>query len=246
MKSIFVSKLSKSDHLKSIFFRLFILCSIVCSENSYAQNCLDKITYNSLYSGSNNIINGRKWIYEKKYLGSPLLLADYWPKADISYNGTHYTGVVMNYDVLKNEIIVYHPEKDKDKYVLLSIDSLSGFSYIDTVSSRKHIYENTELSGIKGKALYENASAGKISFYIKPIKTVQTKAEGQGAYSDSFEYYINVGNVYRRFRSKSQFVKLLPNHSSDLKRYLRKNKLKISDRYPGNIVTALKYYIGLN
>jgi hypothetical protein len=245
MKFIFVVKLSKSDHLKNIFLRLFILVCIVYSEKGYAQNCLDKINQNNLYSGSNDIINGRKWIYEKKFLGSPLLMENYWPKADISYKGSRYTGIVLNYDILKNEIIVFHSQKGKDKYVVLGIDDLSGFSFTDTVWNRKHLYEYTELSGIKGKALYENASTGKISFYIKPVKTVEIKAEGQGTYSDSYEYYIDVGNGYNSFRSKSQFIKLLANHSSELNRFIRKNKLKINNRQPDNIISVLRYYDGL-
>ena len=245
MKFIFVVKLSKSDHLKNIFLRLFILVCIVYSEKGYAQNCFDKINQNNLYSGSYDIINGRKWIYEKKFLGSPLLMENYWPKADISYKGSRYTGIVLNYDVLKNEIIVFHSQKGKDKYVVLGIDDLSGFSFTDTVWNRKHLYEYTELSGIKGKALYENASTGKISFYIKPVKTVEIKAEGQGTYSDSYEYYIDVGNGYNSFRSKSQFIKLLANHSSELNRFIRKNKLKINNRQPDNIISVLRYYDGL-
>jgi hypothetical protein len=231
--------------LKKIFLRLFILFCIVYSEKGYSQNCLDKINQNNLYSGSNDIINGRKWIYEKKFLGSPLLMENYWPKADISYKGSRYTGIVLNYDVLKNEIIVFHSQKGKDKYVVLGIDDLSGFSFTDTVWNRKHLYEYTELSGIKGKALYENASTGKISFYIKPVKTVEIKAEGQGTYSDSYEYYIDVGNGYNSFRSKSQFIKLLANHSSELNRFIRKNKLKINNRQPDNIISVLRYYDGL-
>jgi hypothetical protein len=152
---------------------------------------------------------------------------------------------VLNYDVLKNEIIVFHSQKGKDKYVVLGIDDLSGFSFTDTVWNRKHLYEYTELSGIKGKALYENASTGKISFYIKPVKTVEIKAEGQGTYSDSYEYYIDVGNGYNSFRSKSQFIKLLANHSSELNRFIRKNKLKINNRQPDNIISVLRYYDGL-
>ena len=231
--------------MKKIFLRLFILFCIVYSEKGYSQNCLDKINQNNLYSGSNDIINGRKWIYEKKFLGSPLLMENYWPKADISYKGSRYTGIVLNYDILKNEIIVFHSQKGKDKYVVLGIDDLSGFSFTDTVWNRKHLYEYTELSGIKGKALYENASTGKISFYIKPVKTVEIKAEGQGTYSDSYEYYIDVGNGYNSFRSKSQFIKLLANHSSELNRFIRKNKLKINNRQPDNIISVLRYYDGL-
>ncbi len=246
MKSIFVVKLSKSDHLKNLFLRLCILFSIVCNEKGYSQNCLDKINQNSLYSGSNDIINGIKWVYEKKYLGSPLLMENYWPKADILYNGSKYTGIILNYDVLKNELIVFHSENGKDKYVVLSIDNLSGFSFIDTVWNRKHIYEYIELAGTHDKALYENASVGKVTFYVKPVKTVEVKsADGQGTYSDSYEYFINTGNAFDSFRSKKQFIKLLADHSSEVSKFIRKNKIKINNQQPDNIISVLRYYDGL-
>ena len=246
MKTIFVTNLSKSIYLKKIFLYLLILFSIFYSKKGYAQNCLDKITQNSLYSGSNDIINGIKWVYEKKYLGSPLLMENYWPEADISYNGTNYSGILLNYDILKNELIVFHSENGKDKYVVLSIDDFSGFSFTDTVRNRKHIYEYIELVGTNGKALYENASTGKVSFYIKPVKTVEVKsADGQGTYSDSYEYFINTGNGFNSFRSKKQFIKLLANHSSELSRFMRKSKLKINSQQPDNIISVIRYYDGL-
>jgi hypothetical protein len=246
MKTIFVYKLSKSLYLKNKFFRLFILFCIVYSEKGYSQNCLNKINQNILYSGSYDIINGIKWVYEKKFLGSPLLMENYWPKADILYNGSKYTGIVLNYDVLKNELIVFHSENGNDKYVVLGIDNLSGFSFTDTVWNRKHIFEYVELTGIKGKSLYENASTGKIMFYIKPVKTVEIKsADEQGSYSDSYEYYLNTGNRYSIFRSKNQFIKLLANHSSEVKKFIRKNRIKINSQLPDNIIAVLRYYDGL-
>jgi hypothetical protein len=232
--------------LKNLFLRLFILFCIFYCEKGYAQNCLDKINHNNLYSGSNDIINGIKWVYEKKYLGSPLLMENYWPDADISYKGSVYNRIVMNFDVLKNEIIVFLSEKGKDKYVVLGLDDLSGFSFTDTVWNRKHIYEYIELAGTSGKSLYENASVGKVLFYIKPVKTVEVKsAEGQGTYSDSYDYFIDTGNGFNSFRSKKQFIKLLANHSSDVSKFIRKNRLKINNQQPDNIIDVLRYYDGL-
>ena len=169
-----------------------------------AQNCLDEILHNKLYTNLNNIINGRKWIYEKKYLGSPLLMEKYWPEADIFYNGIHYLGQVMNYDVYKAEIIIYYSEKGKEKYVQISKDYLQGFSFTDTVTGLKHFYEYTELPGIKGKALYENASLGKILFFIKPIKRVEESSggKGRGQFSEYYEYYLNPGGGFRELPQK--------------------------------------------
>lgn len=232
--------------MKTLFLRLFILCIFFCGEKSYAQNCFEKIRRNDLYSGSNDIINGRKWIYQKKYLGSPLLMEEYWPKADISYNGSIYTGIVLNYDVVKNEIILFHNDMGKDRYIVLNADKLSGFCYTDTIRNRKHSYKYTELPGIKGKALYENASVGKTSFFIKPVKTIEAaSAVGQGTYIDSYECYIDTGTGYISVNSRKQLLKLLSGHSSELNRFIRKNNLKINNRQPENIIAVLKYYEGL-
>lgn len=178
----------------------------------YSQD-LSGIISRELYSGSDDIINGRKWIYEKKYNGSPLLMENYWPEADVIYKGSVYRGVLMNYDLLKDEIILYHPEKDKEKYVVISKDHLSGFSYTDTIKNTKHIFEYIELRGVRGKALYENASTDKLSFYIKPVKKVEAKSADnvQGEYVGFFEYYLGTAKGYISFKNKKQLEDLLGN-----------------------------------
>jgi hypothetical protein len=232
--------------LKNLFLRLFILFCFAYCEKGYSQDCIDKINQNNLYSGSNNIINGIKWVYEKKYLGSPLLMENYWPKADLAYKGSSYTGIILNYDVLKNDLIVFRSDNGKDKFIVLAIDNLSGFSFTDTVRNRKHFYEYIELAGTSVKALYENASTDKVSFYIKPVKSVEIKsADGQGTYSESYDYFIDTGTGFNSFRSKKQFVKLLANHSSEVSKYIRKSKLKINSQLPDNIISVLRFYDGL-
>jgi hypothetical protein len=247
MKQTSVNKLSKNKPLKNLFRLLILSCFIYCNTVT-AQNCLDEIYNNKLYSNSNDIINGKKWINEKRYSGSPLLMENYWPIADISYNGSVYKGIQMNYNVYKNDLIVYHPVKGTVKYVVLSKDILSGFSFTDTVSNRKCSYEYIELPGIKGKALYENASVGKVSLFIKPTKIIEHKSVDSelGEFFNFYEYYLNSGNGYYSFRSKSQFLKLFENHVTELKRYIRKNSLKINNQHPENVIAVLRYFDGLN
>lgn len=248
MKHIFSFKPLKNTHLKNNFLRLMIIFSSIYCYSASAQNCLDEIYNNKLYSNSNDLINGKKWTNEMKFSGSPLLMENYWPEADISYNGSVYKGIQINYDVYKNDLIVYHPVKGTVKYVVLSKENLSGFSFTDTVSNRKYSYEYIELPGIKGKTLYENASVGKISFFIKPNKVIVQKSmdNGQGEFFNFYEYYLNSGNGYSSFRSKSQFLKLFENHVTELKRYIRKNSLKINNQHPDDVIAVLRYFNGLN
>jgi hypothetical protein len=210
---------------------------------SASENCLDDILRGKLYSGSEDIFNGRKWINEKRYMGTPLLTDDYWPEADILFNGTEYTGILMNYDLSKNELVVYNPEAGREKYVVISRDKLSGFSFIDTLKGRKYFYEYTELDGTKGKALYENATRGKFRLYIKPLKNLEIKStsSAQGRYAAFYEYYMSAGNNYNRFSTKSQLLKLIPEFSTELKGYIRKNKIVISGRDPEGVRSVISY-----
>jgi hypothetical protein len=227
-----------------MFLRLLILACLLFSKTTFAQNCMDAIFQNPLYSGSNNIINGRKWINEVKYSGSPLLMEKYWPIAEIKYNGVLYSGILMNYNVYKNELIIFQPEKGKEKFVVLNNNLLSGFTFIDTLTNRKHSYEYIELTGNPGKALYENATVGKSVFYIKPLKNIEIKSSSnrQGEFSSHFEYYLKVGKDYVRFNSKRQLLKLLASHITELKKFIRKNKLRINYMQPEHVITVLKYY----
>jgi hypothetical protein len=225
--------------IRLLFFLFFINAGICLS-----QNCLDSILIREPYATSNDIINGRKWKYEKKYMGSPLLTDDYWPEADILYNGVHFTSRLMNYDLQKDELIIYYPQKGKEKYVVLSNDKLSGFTFKDSLLNRTRTFEYIELPEIKGKSIYENASVGKVLVYIRPLKniTIKSSAKSQGEFTATYEYFLNNGKGYSGFHSKSQLIRLLEKHSMEMKRYIREKRLKINAQQPENVITVLHYF----
>jgi len=189
-------------------------------------------------------MNGTKWIYVKVYRGSPLLVEKYWPKSDISYRGKQYTGIVLNYNVYNNELIIYHAEKGREKYVVVSSDFFSGFSFQDTVWNRIHNFEYTELPGTRGKSLYEKADLNNTKLYIKPIKKIETRSsiKGPGEFINYYEYYLGAGNQFHVFHSKKQLIKLLGTHGIELSRFIRKNKLKINPSNPENVIAALRCF----
>jgi hypothetical protein len=212
------------------------------------QSCLDGILHNRIYTKSEDIINGRQWINDKHYSGSPLLMPNYWPRGDVYYNGRNYYGKFLNYDVYKDEMIIYLREHGQVKFVVISNERLSGFTFTDTVLNRKHVYEFRELPGTSGKELYENASAGKILFYIKPLKKIELRSAGTGSgeYTDYFEYYLSSGKEFARITSKRQLVKLLSGYGPRLKRYMREHGFKMSDRNPEKVIDLVRYCNSLN
>ncbi len=248
MKHKNLNIISKRKYLLKIFVCFVILFISMLNKSGYAQNCLDSIRHNPLYSNSNNIFNGIKWIYEKKYLGSPLLVENYWPKGSIFYKGVQYSDVFMNYDLYKNQAIVFDPKNGKQRYVQISMEFFSGFTFKDSLTGEVHTYEYRELPGTKGKALYEKGPSSKISLYIKPVKAVEAISSGKnmGKFTSHFDNYIGIGNEYVAVHSKRQLITLLDKNVPDIKRYIRKNKLKINNQHPENIVAVLNYFDTIN
>jgi hypothetical protein len=232
-----------------MFARLFLFMLFITSiDLCLAQNCLDEVLSNKIYSTDDNIINGRKWIYKKIFLGTPLLMSEYWPSADIIYNGSHVKGQKMNYDLYKDEMIISQSENGRIIYVVINKDNLTGFSYTDTTDMRFHLFEYTELPGSRGKSLYENLSAGRIRFYLKPVKKVETKSIGgtRGLFTDYYEYYMTNGDQFTRISTKNQILELMPGHRPEIKRYMRDNRFKINSKHPENMIDIIHFLSTLN
>lgn len=221
--------------------KVLIIFLALSGENILAQNCFDQIESNKLYSNSGSIINGTKWSYEKIYLGNPFLVGDYWPEADILYKGIQYHGISINYDLIKNEIIVFHPEKGNEKFLVLNNDYLSGFSFFDSVSRKTLSYEYVKLTGTTGKRLYEKASSGNIKFFIKPAKAVDEKIPGKGMYKLSYEYFIDTGNGLKSFRTKKQLLLLMQDKNKEVDRFIRSNNLKINNVNREHVIAIVDY-----
>jgi hypothetical protein len=226
-----------------MFTRFLIIILFASANSCYSQNCLDIILSKRIFTKQGDIINGRQWINEKHYSGSPLLIQKYWPDGEVFYNGLHYSGQTINYDLSREEMIIYCQDRGMAKFVVISNEKLEGFNFTDTVSNRRHSYEYRELDGIKGTALYENASQGKIRFYIKPIKKIELRSvrDGSGEYYDRYEYYLKGSEGFVRVTSKGQLIKLLQTHEDLLKRYIRDHNFKLSDRNPENIIDLISY-----
>ncbi len=133
--------------LKKLYLLVFCLSCLLSTRIIKAQNCLDILKSDPLYSSSKDIINGRKWVASSGYTGSCMLKENYWPKADILYNGTPFKDIRMNYDIFRDEFILYYPEKGKELYIVINKDHLSGFSFNDSLLKRDRIFEYTESSG---------------------------------------------------------------------------------------------------
>jgi len=197
-----------------------------------------------LYSGRIDIVNGTKWTYEKIYKGNPFIAESYWPLADLTYRGKHYPGLQLNFDLHKDVMILLYDDHHEKKYIVLAKEYLDSFSYTDTSTSRTYNYTYFRLPGTKQKQLYEKAHDGKASLLIRPrcIITGDPSGSFAGTYLRSYDYYIKVRDNYERVQSKKTLLATLGTGIPEMKRFIRRNRLKINNKQPDNIISVLEYF----
>lgn len=234
--------------MKKIYINPLILACLLSIQSINAQNCLDVLKNNPLYSPSKDIINGRAWIRDAGYEGNPMLEENYWPKSDILYNGISFNDINLNYNLFKNELVVFLSEKGKEKYIVINKDHLLGFSFNDSILHRKRYFEYCELKGIAGRELYEKIPVSQVCFYVKPMIKFDAAPSQRtlGKFTGYSLYYLDTGSGYNSFRTKRQLLKMLTNHRPEVNRYIRKQQLKINQKHSEDVVAVIKYFDGLN
>ncbi len=137
-----------------------------------------------------------------------------------------------------------YDDNNNKKYVVLSNNYLESFSYADTISNQEHHYEYFRVPGTNGKELYEKVYEGETSFIIRPMCEIKNDPTSNfpGEYSRSYEYYIEVEGEYERIHSKKTLLNALKRNVQEVKKFIRKNKLKIDKNHPENLVPVLRYY----
>jgi len=210
----------------------------------WAENILDSLQSLELYDQSDDIINGAKWTFHKEYRGNPFLAEDYWPSVILFYNGARYTGFKMNYDLYNDNLILLYDKKGQKKFIVLAKEYLESFSYIDSISHQKHFYEYIKIPGTRDKDLYEKVYDGPTTFMIRPVCVIKHGSSGgfPGEYLRSFEYYIRIEDRYESIQSRKSLLNALDRNIPEIKKYIRRNRLKINRQHPENIVPVLKFF----
>jgi hypothetical protein len=181
------------------------------------------------------------------YRGNPYLSEDYWPEAELEYRGASYSGYYMNYDLYHGDLILLHDDHGSKKYLVLSNQYLESFSFADTVSRKQRRFEYRQIPGTNRKALYEKVYQGKSSFFIRPGCEIKRQASGgfPGEYIRSYDFFVEVDGRFARIHSKKTLLHALQRNVPEVKRFIRKHRLKINTNHPENIVSVLRFYDGL-
>jgi hypothetical protein len=232
----------------------FLLCCLVFVKMAGAQVLTGDSLSNTLYNsyavklyfnavGENaHIYSGYEYFTpDRNIKGSPYYLSDSpWP-SDLIYDDSYYQNIPIMYDVVKDEVVINR--LGQNFKISLITDKLKSFTF------RKHEFIRVSSDSINGLQLatgfYDRLYNGKTIVLAKRKTRLQeTYVYSQINYEYIREdiYYLIIAGQIVQVDSKSSVLKLFNSKKSEIKAFIRKNKLNFKSDFEKTLVATSAYY----
>jgi hypothetical protein len=187
------------------------------------------------------LFNGRAWknmyyrIKGDQFLFSP----DFIP-GNVTIENTEYKNLKLRYDIYNDEIVTV-----TNHGILLQLNKEMVDNFKLNWNGRLYFFKRIDsdsTSSLHGFAnvLYE----GRTTLYVKNIKEILLLAV-----DNKYDMFNQVNRVYLvkddntyRINSRMEFFKLIKDRKSDIRQFIRSNKIKVSKKDPDSFVPVLEYY----
>ncbi len=189
-----------------------------------------------------HLYNGYEYMTpDRRIKGDPYFLTDILTPANISYDGTHYQNIPALYDI-ERDLVVINRLGQNFKISLIS-------EKLDSFSLQNHTFIRVARDSVHGVELmsgfYDKLYGGRSSVLVKRRKVVLDIPEYNSfrvEYREQEVYYVKFAGRYVEVNSKSSVLKLFRTKKSEIKSFLRKNKLKFKSDFGKTLVAASAYY----
>jgi hypothetical protein len=239
---------NRPPHLK------FLLCCLVFVKIAGAQELTNDSLSNSLYNaypvklyfnavGENaHIYNGYEYFTpDRNIKGSPYYLSDGPSPSNLAYDDSYYQNIPILYDIVKDQVVINR--LGQNYKISLVSDKLSSFTF------RNHEFIRISRDSANGIQLttgfYDRLYNGKTTVLVKrKTRLRETYIYSQIAYEYVQEdiYYLVFAGQIVQVDGKSSVLKLFNSRKSEIKAYIRKNKLNFKSDFEKTLIATSAYY----
>jgi len=173
--------------------------------------------------------------------GSPYFLSDSFSRGTVVYDDLPFDELNLLYEDLR-ELLV----SKNDNYLLqlvnqrISSFTISGHSFIRLTADSLH-------ARIPKTGFYEILYPGRSQVLKKTYKTI---VEEPSVYEntvirhieESQNYYIKIGNSYKRVKSNGELLELMHDHQKEIQKFIKKSKLNFRKNRENVLVQVAGYY----
>ena len=205
-----------------------------CISNLYEQDTLRK---------NQDLYNGRVWTNKQRRInGDQFLFANYFLPGTVSSNGKTYKNLTIRYDIFSDEISI---PVNREEILQLNKEMVDSFTVSFENQAFKFIQIRDTLSSVEGFKGYVNVLYHqKTSLFIKHIKliTPEISDKSDGDFLQTKRIFLVKDGIVSLIASVNDLYKALNTDKTQVKDFLKKNKLKISRDKPESFIPLLKYY----
>jgi hypothetical protein len=199
-----------------------------------------KLYYNAVGENA-HIYNGYEYMTpDRNIKGSPYF-TDALVPATISYDDTYYQNIRILYDMVHDQVIINR--LDQNFRISLINTKLNSFSI------KNHDFVRIDKDSLHGVDLstgfYDRVYSGKSTVLVKRKKFVKEVLEytlTSMSYMEENFYYVKIAGNYVEVKNKSSVFNLFQNKKSEIKSYLRKNKLSFKSDFEKTLIATCAYY----
>jgi hypothetical protein len=236
---------------------LFTLCCTVisvaaCAQDSATESRIIKEAQDNAVASYYKFTDKRARLYNGVehvgYLytikGFAYYLTDQWVKGSVVYDGLAFEQVPMMYDAYRDKVIVLH--FNGYRLTLLS-EKVTGFD-LHGHHFVRHSYDSLAKSSLP-TGFYDYLYQGKKTTVLaRRLKLLDEKLTDrvEQEFLPSTNYTIYKDSIYHSCNSRRALLHTFGNRMKDVRRYLRKNKIKYKQDRENTIIQAAKYYDTLN
>jgi hypothetical protein len=65
---------------------------------------------------------------------------------------------------------------------------------------------------------------------------------GEATYSKHYAYFLKIRDRFEDIHTKRQFLTVFSQHRAELKKYFRRQHIRINDRHPENMINLIRFY----
>lgn len=229
------------NNLLYLFLFTILSCSGLNANPVFGESFPTKLSQQDPLKENQILYNGKVWhnlYYNIK--GDQFLFSSDFLNGSLTINGKTYKNLSINYDIYNDEIIT---PKNHGSIVQLNKEMVDSFTL--DLGFKTYSFINIaedSLPGVKGyvNVLYN----GKSALYIKYKKEIEVLAvdDKYDLFFRTYKIYFRKGGIAYQITNKKDLLKLMNENKTQIKDFIKKNRLSVSKKLPESFIPVLRYY----
>jgi len=227
----------------SVFiFSIQIVFSQINFSDSLQYHQAEKNTrdiYRSLIKENLMLYNGSEYgRTNHAAFGFPFFLSDSLINGSIVYNNNLYEDINFQYDIVIDRLVIY--DYKKNYFITLAAEKTNEF-----IIDGHHFYYLQNNATLKNIGFYEKLVDGTKNLWGKREKKLlqSSNAEDRGSRFIQYNsFFVEKNNQFFSADNESSLMKIMDDKKEELKKYIRKNKLRFGKQFESSAIKLVTYY----